>query len=154
MVQRILVPCDGTERCAPALAAALELARQSGATVVGLLADPAAAPQPEPPADQDPLHADRHAGIALAHDAQAYLQRCADEQGVARETVACAAPEDVECIVAAARARRCDLIVLAADRHPGLIDRLSGGAPCRVMQRCGIPVLMVPAPDAPPTPLV
>lgn len=146
MVRRILVPCDGTERCAPALAAALELARHDGATIVGLVADPLGSTGTEQPADQDPLHSQRTTDIALARDAHAYLQRRAAESGVACETIACAAPERAASIVAAARDRACDMIVLAARRDPGWRERLGGGAPWQVVRRCALPVLVVPAP--------
>jgi len=134
MVRRILVPCDGTERCAPALATALDLARQSGAIVVGLVADAEAETEAEVPADADPLHAAHFDSVALAQDAQAYVRRCAGEHGVRLETVACADPDRADNIVRAAQVQGCDLIVLGADSHPG-----------RVLQRCAIPVLVVPA---------
>lgn len=149
MFDRILVPCDGTERTAPALAAGAALAGLVGGTVVGLC--PAPELEPAPPADADPLRTARDEAIALAQDAQAYVRRCSAEHGVRCETVACADPEDGDAIVSAARALGCGLIVVAGAHHGGLLGRLLGDTEWRVMDGCRIPVLVVPEPSARPS---
>lgn len=161
MFQRILVPTDGTEVCALALDAALELARLGGGAIIGLHASPARLPAGAMPADtRGDARGDMPAGGApdtidpaytawydeherQAGDALGYVRRRARDAGVASDTVLVrgAAPHDA--IERVARERGCDLVVLAAHARRGLRARLLGGEAGSVLAHGTVPLLFV-----------
>jgi nucleotide-binding universal stress UspA family protein len=146
MYRRILVPTDGTELCSPALDTALELARLGGGAIVGLHAGP--------PARLGALAEDDVVRAAwlnereqAGNDALAWIARRAAEAGVPCETVLVHHDSPAAAIVETARARLCDLIVMASHARGGLRARLLGGETWQVLGICAIPVLVVRGPE-------
>jgi nucleotide-binding universal stress UspA family protein len=142
MYQRILVPTDGTELCAPALDTALALAAAGGGAIVGLHA--AAPARLVAVGADDPVRAawlnERH---RLGADALAWIARRADEAGVPCETLLTHHETPAEAIVLTARERRCDLIVMASRGRGFLRARLPGGETWKVLTHCAVPVLVL-----------
>lgn len=149
MFKRILVPTDGTERTAGALAVAVRLAHCGGGCVIGLHAPPGTGPV-SAGLDGDTRYADPYADPAYlaheAHDALAYVNRCARAAAVPCETVRAGAGPPYEAIIAAARDHRCDLIVLTMRSRHALAARLLSGTTQRVLANSAIPVLVVRPP--------
>jgi nucleotide-binding universal stress UspA family protein len=143
MYRRILVPVDGTERATAALGAALGLARLGGGTIVGVHV-----------AGETPLLATgdiggpfydawRNEADRVGRDALDYVVRRATEAGVPCETVLAPPGPAWDGIIATARARGCDLVVMASHGRHGLAARLLGSETQRVLTHCDIPVLVV-----------
>ena len=142
MYRRILVAVDGTERSAAALGAALGLARLTGATLVGVHVA-LESPFIESSGVGSPIHdAFRHEAEQQGRDALAYVTRHAVEAGVPSETVLVPPGHAWEGIIATARERGCDLIVMAVHSRHGMA-RLLGSETQRVLAHCDIPVLVV-----------
>lgn len=131
MFERILVPTDGTERSAVAVAAALPLAHLGGGSIVAVHVI----------ATQDALARDEHAR-QQADDALAYVMRRAAEADVACATVLATGPPAAG-IVQAARDTLCDLIVITPHERSGLAARVLGSTTRDVLAQCVIPVLVV-----------
>jgi nucleotide-binding universal stress UspA family protein len=145
MYQRILVPTDGTELCAAALTAALDLALLGGGTVIGLHAGPPA--RLDALAEEDPVRAAWLSERARnGAEALAWISRRAGEAGVPCETLQVRDESPAAAIVDAARDQRCDLIVMASHGHGGLRARLLGSETWKVLSLCAIPVLVVRGP--------
>ncbi|KQV40160.1 universal stress protein [Massilia sp. Root335] len=143
MYRRILVPVDGTERAAAALGAALGLAHLAGGTIIGVHV-----------AGETPLLATgdvggpfydawRNEADRLGRDALAYVVRRATEAGIPCETVLAPPGPAWDGIIATARERACDLIVMASHGRHGLAAQLLGSETQRVLTHCDIPVLVV-----------
>lgn len=153
MFKRILVPTDGTERTAGALAVAVRLAQLGGGCVVGLHAPPRTGPlsagldgeMRDLDANVD-ANADAASLMQEAQDALAYVNRCARVAAVPCETVRAGAGPPHEAIIQAARDHRCDLIVLTMRSRHGLATRLLSGTTQRVLANSAIPVLVVRPP--------
>lgn len=142
MFQRILVPTDGTERTAGALAVALRLAHLGGGCVVGLHAPVRAGPL-SVGLDSSTRHAEAAHLMQEAQDALAYVNRCARDAAVPCETVLAGAGPPHEVIIRTARDHGCDLIVLTMRGRGAMSVRLLGGTTRRVLANSAIPVLVV-----------
>jgi nucleotide-binding universal stress UspA family protein len=141
--QRILVPVDGTERSASALGAALGLAKLTGGVIVGVHVAGettllATGDIGGPFYDAWRAEADR-----LGREALDYVVRRATEAGVPCETVLVPPGPAWDGIIATARERGCDLIVMASHGRHGIAARLLGSETQRVLVHCDIPVLVV-----------
>jgi nucleotide-binding universal stress UspA family protein len=143
MYQRILVPVDGTERAASAIGAALGLAKLAGSVIVGVHV-----------AGETPVLATgdiggpfydawRNEADRLGREALDYVVRRATEAGVPCETVLAPPGPPWDAIIATARDRGCDLIVMASHGRHGVAARLLGSETQRVLTHCDIPVLVV-----------
>lgn len=149
MFMRILVPTDGTERTAGALAVAVRLARLGGGCVIGLHAPPGPGPLRAGLGGEVryvAADADTADPVQEAHDALAYVNRCARAAAVPCETVRAGAGPPHAAIIDAARDHRCDLIVLTMRSRHGLAARLLSGTTQRVLANSAIPVLVVRPP--------
>jgi nucleotide-binding universal stress UspA family protein len=142
MFRRILVPTDGTELCSAALSTALELAALARGAIVGLHA--------EQPAPRGALAADDKAradwineNARVGADAMSWIARRCAEAGVPCETVLVHHESPAAAIVETARARECDLIVMASHGRGGLRARLLGSETWKVLSYCATPVLVV-----------
>jgi nucleotide-binding universal stress UspA family protein len=143
MYKRILVAVDGTELSAAALGAALGLARMGGGTVVGVHVA-LESPFTESAGIGSPVHdAFRAQALQQGRDALAYVTRRAADAGIPCETVLAPAGPAWEGIIATARERACDVIVMAVHGRHGLAARMLGGETQRVLTHCDIPVLVV-----------
>jgi nucleotide-binding universal stress UspA family protein len=144
MFKRILVPTDGTERSAGALAIAMRLAQLNGGCVIGLHVT--AGPGPlDLGLDSATRYADAHELRQETQDALAYVKRCARAAAVPCDTVEAGPGPPHEAIIRTARDRMCDLIVMTTRSRGGLRARLLTGTTQRVLDHSAIPVLVVRA---------
>ena len=77
----------------------------------------------------------------------AWIARRAAEAGVRCETLMVHHESPAAAIVATARERLCDLIVMASHGHGRLRQRLLGSEVQKVLETCAIPVLVVRGPS-------
>ena len=147
MVKHILVPTDGSKLSARAVRMACSLAKTCGARITGVYVVPPWNP---------PLYAEgmvyvadlgpqRHKAL-MAKAAKRALDAAGAEARRAGIAFAFAAPlarEPWEGILKAARARRCDLIVMASHGRRGLAGLLLGSETTKVLTHSKLPVLVV-----------
>lgn len=143
MYQRILRPTDGSEASRRAVEAGVGLARSLGAEVVAMTAIPEFHAFT---ASTDVIEQTRQQYEASA---RARAQRLVDAiAAVARDAgVPCSAVQAVsdspyEAIVATARERCCDLIVMASHGRKGLAGLLLGSETQKVLVHSAIPVMV------------
>jgi nucleotide-binding universal stress UspA family protein len=146
MYKHILIPTDGSKLSTRAIRAACELAQTCGAKVTGVYVIPPYTP---------PLYAEgmiyvadlgpkRHKEV-MAKAAKKALEAVSLEArraGVACATVSPVADQAWEGILKAARAKRCDLIVMASHGRRGLAGLLLGSETTKVLTHSKIPVLV------------
>lgn len=139
VARRILVPTDGSAGAKAAVDAAVGLARDAGASVVGLhvaaLAsmlneDSDGAPDPE--------------GARLSRACLGYLEQRASQAGVPAELVTRRADAPSQAILAAVRALQCYLIAMGAHGTGADVQRILGSQTMTVLAHCSVPVLVVP----------
>jgi nucleotide-binding universal stress UspA family protein len=146
MYKHILVPTDGTKLSARAVRAAVDLAKTCGAKITGIYVIPPYVP---------PVYAEgmlyvadigpqRHKEL-MAKAAKKALDALGAE--ARRADVACAsasplADQPWEGILKTARARRCDLIVMASHGRRGIAGLLLGSETTKVLTHSKIPVLV------------
>lgn len=155
MYRHILIPTDGSRLSESAADAGIALARALGARLTALHVVP---PTGDPPLESW-LHGDERfpqkLGEALERRGSIYLdevRESAMRAGVPCECVLVQGASASGGIVAEARERHCDLIVMASHgtRSPG---GLAGSETLKVVANAGIPVLAHhPIPPAPPEP--
>ena len=142
MFKRILVPTDGSELSNKAIAAAIDLAKALGATVVGMTTlEPYSYSnlseyRPETLDDyesrMDQIGAERLGRIADA----------AARAGVPVETVAAKSFSPFEAIIDTAKGKSCDLIIMASHGRRGLNAVLLGSETQKVLTHTSIPVMV------------
>ncbi|MEN3276769.1 MAG: hypothetical protein V7631_2559 [Massilia sp.] len=143
MFKRILLPTDGSELSSRAVLAGVSLAKESGAEVVGITALPnfhtftANADMIESTEDEYLAASETRGGKYLAEIAQA-----ARAAGVPCETLLVRSDDPYEAILRTARARGCDLIVMASHGRRGLSGMLLGSETQKVLVHSAIPVLV------------
>jgi nucleotide-binding universal stress UspA family protein len=143
MFKHILMPTDGSAHSEGAIKRGVELAKLCGARVTGIhvMQDyqmMMAAEGMVPPGMEDEM--DKQA----RDQAQGFLdvvQREADAEGVACETLVVRGHHPYDAIVDTANARGCDLIVMTARYRKGLGAMIMGSEATRVLHRSSIPVL-------------
>jgi nucleotide-binding universal stress UspA family protein len=146
-LKTILVPLDGSSVAEAALMPAIDLARDSGATLVLLRA----AEAPKRPL-ADPVDAQ----VSVMGEAQGYL-------ATARERAMAAGVRDVdasawygppvEAIVEAARFRDADLIVMSSHGRSGVARLVLGSVTETVLRATTVPVLVIRPEGAPLAPV-
>ncbi|WP_306397628.1 universal stress protein [Telluria beijingensis] len=143
MVQRILVPTDGSDLSKRAAMAAIDLAKRVGAELVAMTATPefhAITANPEM------LEQTREQYARSSRDSgQHALDQIADAARAAGVPCTCVqvvsdAPHDA--IIAAAREHRCDLIAMASHGRRGIKGLLLGSETQKVLVHGAIPVLV------------
>jgi nucleotide-binding universal stress UspA family protein len=142
MFKRILVPTDGSELSNKAIAAAVDLAKSLGATVVGMTTlEPYSYSnlseyRPETLDDygsrMDQIGAERLGRIADA----------AARAGVPVETVTAKSFSPFEAIIDTAKGRSCDLIIMASHGRRGLNAVLLGSETQKVLTHTSVPVMV------------
>lgn len=146
MVQRLLVPVDGTELSDRAMRASIDLARQLGVAITGFVAEPA---PPLPAVGRHPSviareHEQHDARVeAHAHDVLSRFEVQARSAGVAFEAYHVQAPLVDEAIVAAAEARGCDMIVMVTHGRGAFGEFLFGSQTKAVLARSKLPLLVL-----------
>ena len=143
MYQRILVPTDGSEITAKAVATAVSLAKLSGASLVALCVKepfPYSAiseMQPVPPQE----FYDAQERIASAR-VKAVLDAAA-AAGLACDGATVEALHPWEAILDVAKQKGCDLVVMASHGRRGIAALLIGSETSRVLTHSTLPVLVV-----------
>ena len=143
MYQRILVPTDGSEITAKAVATAVSLAKLSGASLVALCVKepfPYSAiseMQPVPPQE----FYDAQERIASAR-VKAVLDAAA-AAGLACDGATVEALHPWEAILDVAKQKGCDLVVMASHGRRGMAALLIGSETSRELTHSTLPVLVV-----------
>ncbi len=145
MFRHILVPTDGSRLSANAVAFAMKLARLSGARVTGVFA----APPPTPVIYEDFVPVGlvtpaEHARL-IEKTAERYLgaiRKAAEKAEVACDCVCVTNDFPADAIVAVAKKRKCDLIVMASHGRKGISGVLLGSETQKVLVHSHIPVLV------------
>lgn len=119
--KHLLVPVDGSELADHAMRQGIDLARQLGASVTGLVS--------EPP--------------TRAESVLAEFARCAAASGVAFDGRHASIQPNDESIVECARESGCDMIVMATHGRGWFGQLLFGSSTMRVMARSDLPLLVL-----------
>lgn len=145
MYKHILIPTDGSLLSQQAAAAGVRLAKKLGARVTGVFAAPPATPiiykivlpvGYVTPREHERLirkSVERHLGRIAA---------AARAAGVACETVSGTSDFPADVILATAKKRKCDLIVMASRSRKGLRGMLLGSETQKVLAGAAVPVLV------------
>ncbi len=145
MFRRILVPTDGSELSNKAVAAALSLASESGASIVALNVQPEYRPPvvAEVPMGDIYSREEYEAGATrVAEKLLADVAAKAKAASVEVRTVAQLAPSPWETIIRVAREEGCDLIFMASHGRRGVVGLLLGSETQKVLTHCKVPVLV------------
>ena len=141
MYRHILVPTDGSRFSARAIRTAAGLARTLGARLTGLYVV-----APYFPAKSGRAYASmsgfRRAVEKEAARALAAFSAEARARGVAASAVSVVGGEPWQAVLRAARARKCDLIVMASHGRRGLAGLLLGSETSKVLTHSRIAVLV------------
>jgi nucleotide-binding universal stress UspA family protein len=143
MYRSILIPTDGTEITAKAVASGIALAQALGARLSTITVKepfPYSAiseMQPIPPQE----FYDAQERIALARVKE--VVAAADKAGLDCEAFTVEATHPWEAIVDHAKTQSCDLIVMASHGRRGVSAMLLGSETTRVLVHCEVPVLVV-----------
>jgi len=146
MYRHILVPTDGSKLSTRAIRAACDLAQTCGAKITGVYVIPPWVPPmyAEGMSYAADLGPQRHKGLMAraAKKALAVVTTEAQLASVACATVTPLGDQPWEGILKAARAKRCDLIVMASHGRRGLAGLLLGSETNKVLTHSKIPVLV------------
>jgi len=143
MYKRILLPTDGSDASRRAIRSGVDFARSIGAEVIGMTATPAFhtfttdAEMMEQTRDQY-LESSKARGQRLLDE----VASAARDAGVPCTCVQVVSDEPYEAIIATARERLCDLIVMASHGHRGIKGLLLGSETQKVLVHSLIPVLV------------
>ena len=141
MYRHILVATDGSRFSAPTIRMAASLARALGAKLTGLHVV-----APYFPAHSGAEYASmagfRRAVEKQARSALAAFKAQARAKGVPATAVSVFGGEPWQAILRAARARKCDLIVMASHGRRGLAGLVLGSETAKVLTHSKIPVLV------------
>ena len=146
MYRHILIPTDGSELAEHAVTSGLSLAKSVGARVSIIVVE---APfnvfnVPESKVQQMPAEFSKHAEQIKKH-ATSVLNRAANmakQAGVSCETIQVEHEQPYQAIIAAAKDKGCDLIVMASHGRSGLSAVLLGSVTNKVLTHTKIPVLV------------
>jgi nucleotide-binding universal stress UspA family protein len=146
MYRHILIPTDGSELAHKAVMHGLALAKAVGAKVTALTVEASFNVYDVPESRVARMSAafDEHAEHAKAHAAK-ILQGVADAAkaaGVPCETVKMIQDHPYDAIVAAAKDKGCDLIVMASHGRGGIAAVVLGSVTTKVLTHTAIPVLV------------
>lgn len=143
MYQRILVPTDGSEITAKAVASAIALAKLSSATLVTIsVKEPfpySAISEMQPVPPQEFYDAQER----IAQDRVKAVLGAAAAAGVACEGSTVEALHPWEAILDMAKDKACDLIVMASHGRRGMAALLIGSETSRVLTHSPLPVLVI-----------
>lgn len=143
MYKRILLPTDGSEASQRAIQSGVDFARSIGAEVVAMTATPefhaltANAEMLEQTRDEY-LAASRASGQRLLDQVAAVAR----DAGVPCTVAQAVSDEPYEAIIATARDKLCDLIVMASHGRRGIKGLLLGSETQKVLVHSAIPVLV------------
>jgi nucleotide-binding universal stress UspA family protein len=146
MYDHILVPTDGSKLSGRAAKAAVGIARATGARITAFHV---IAPYMPPSGDAMMYYVDglsveeyEKAAAAQAERALAQVKKAAVAAGVPCATLSKTAPQPWAAIIAAARSRKCDLIVMASHGRRGIAGLILGSETAKVLTHSKTPVLV------------
>jgi nucleotide-binding universal stress UspA family protein len=145
MFRKILVPTDGSELSAGAVAAALKLAEENGASVLALNIQPIYRPPivaEVPVADFYTQDEYEKGAFEVAGKLLADVEAKAKAAQVPCKTLTVLDPSPWETIIRVAREEGCDLIFMASHGRRGMAGLLLGSETQKVLTHCKIPVLV------------
>jgi nucleotide-binding universal stress UspA family protein len=145
MFKRILVPTDGSKLSKGAMKAALELAKDCGATVAVLNVQPPFTPPAVADIPVAMVYSPQEYDAAVEKSAKKILadaEKAAGELGVPVETYFVEDASPYEAIIRTAKKAKCDLIFMASHGRRGLSGLLLGSETHKVLTHCKIPVLV------------
>jgi nucleotide-binding universal stress UspA family protein len=146
MYRHILIATDGSALAEKAVSHGLSLAKAVGAKVIALIVEApfnvydvpeSRVPKMSEAFAQHAEHAKQHAAAVLDRVAEA-----AKAAGVACETVQVEHDHPYQAIIATAKAKGCDLIVMASHGRSGISAVLLGSVTNKVLTHTTIPVLV------------
>ena len=146
MYQRLLVPVDGSDLTNKAMDAAIDLARQLGASITGYVAEPVMAPPAtarsrawfEEELKEHDAMTESHARQVL----QRFEQR-AKEAGVHFDGCFDRVPRVDQAIIDAAESRGCDMIVMVTHGRGAFGEFLFGSQTKAVLAGSKLPLLVL-----------
>ena len=143
MYRSILIPTDGTEITAKAVASAVALAQALGARLSTItVREPfpySAMSEMQPVPPQEFYDAQERIALKRVNEVVA----AAAQSGMACEGFTVEATHPWEAIVDHAKSQSCDLIVMASHGRRGVSALLLGSETTRVLVHCEVPVLVV-----------
>jgi nucleotide-binding universal stress UspA family protein len=146
MFKHILIPTDGSPQSRKAIASGVRLAKTLGAKVTGLFAAPPATPvvyrnnlpvgitTPSDHARMIEQSAAKYLGV---------IEQAAKKAGIEFEGVTVTSDYPADTILATAKKKKCDLIVMATHGHRGIRGVLLGSETLKVLTHAEIPVLVL-----------
>jgi nucleotide-binding universal stress UspA family protein len=147
MYKHILIATDGSELAGRALDHGLELAKASKAQVTIVTVTEAWSSfelaREARHGSQNPIAQFEQAAAAAAHRILDAAAAAAKAQGVACNTVHVQDQHPAEGIIATARDKGCDLIVMASHGRRGIGRMLLGSQAYEVLTHCKVPALVV-----------
>jgi nucleotide-binding universal stress UspA family protein len=146
MYRHILIATDGSPLAEKAVAHGLSVAKSLGAKVTALIVEvPFSAHEvPEAQMRQMSEVVAQHAELTRTHAAQV-LDRVTDAAkaaGISCETLQIEHRHPYEAIIATAKKKNCDLVVMASHGRSGLSTMLLGSVTNKVLAHSSIPVLV------------
>lgn len=143
MYTMILVPTDGSQTGAKAIAPAVQLAKLCGASIVGMTVTD---PYPYSGlAESVPITADTYRA-SIDKAAEAALQPLADACKAAGLACDCVVAEDIhpwKAILDVAKDKHCDLVVMASHGRRGMQSLLLGSETQKILTHSQLHVLVV-----------
>ena len=142
MFRKILVPTDGSALSETAAAAAVALARGSGAEIVAFSVAQPWMPPGEEGADAGMSATARERALRVAGQHAERVARLAQEAGVPHSLVTAAATSQHDEIIRVALELGCDLIFMAAHGQCGVTRLIAGRVPQLVLAYSPLPVIL------------
>lgn len=145
MYTHILVPTDGSPLSRAAVRDAIALARALGARVTGLFAAPAATPilfRNRLPAGYSTTRKNEELIEKAAATHLGQIEKAAKAAGVPCTSVCVKSDFPADSILAEAKRRKCDLIVMASHGRRGIRGLLLGSETQKVLAQAKVPVLV------------
>jgi nucleotide-binding universal stress UspA family protein len=143
MYRSILIPTDGTEITAKAVATGVALAQALGARLSTItVKEPfpySAISEMQPIPPQEFYDAQERIALVRVNEVVASAGRA----GIACEAFTVEAQHPWEAIIDHAKTQSCDLIVMASHGRRGVSAMLLGSETSRVLVHCDVPVLVV-----------
>ncbi len=145
MFRKILVPTDGSELSGNAVAAAIKLAEENGASLLALTIQPIYRPPivaEVPVADFYTQEEYEKSALEVGNRIVAEVAARAKTAGVPCTTRVQFDASTWEAIIREAREEGCDLIFMASHGRRGMAGLLLGSETQKVLTHCKIPVLV------------
>jgi nucleotide-binding universal stress UspA family protein len=143
MFKHILIPTDGSDLSRKAVLYGVQLAKQSNAKVTALtLTEPYRAVSMDAVLVSIGEDEYEEGAKRIAERALDQVRIAADAAGVSCDTIAEVHDQPFRAIIDAARAKDCDLIVMASHGRRGISALLLGSETAKVLTHSTIPVLV------------